>query len=96
MPEICTFLEEMNRTAAELQLKGTFFDSPHGLVNWVNRSTAFDIARLSSLAMKILSSDKSSPQNTIKCVRTKTLFETLARTNGKTLRNCFGPKALME
>ncbi len=52
MPEICTFLEEMNRTAVELQLKGTFFDSPHGLVNWVNRSTAFDIARLSSLAMK--------------------------------------------
>jgi serine-type D-Ala-D-Ala carboxypeptidase (penicillin-binding protein 5/6) len=52
MPEICAFLEEMNKTASELQLKGTFYDSPHGLVNWVNRSTAFDIAKLSSIAMK--------------------------------------------
>ena len=42
----------MNKTAVELQLKGTFFDSPHGLVNWVNRSTAFDLAKLCNAAMK--------------------------------------------
>ena len=51
-PEISAFLEEMNRQAMELQLKGTFYDSPHGLINWCNRSTAYDIARLSSVCMK--------------------------------------------
>lgn len=33
-------------------MKGTFYDSPHGLINWCNRSTAYDIAKLSSAAMK--------------------------------------------
>lgn len=27
------FLEEMNKTAEELHLKGSFYDSPHGLGN---------------------------------------------------------------
>jgi D-alanyl-D-alanine carboxypeptidase len=45
-------MEEMNKTSADLQLKGSYFDSPHGLINWVNRSTAFDIAKLCSIAMK--------------------------------------------
>jgi D-alanyl-D-alanine carboxypeptidase (penicillin-binding protein 5/6) len=36
----------------DLGLKGTFYDSPHGLINWCNRSTAFDLAKLSCLAMK--------------------------------------------
>jgi D-alanyl-D-alanine carboxypeptidase len=38
--------------AMDLQLKGTFYDSPHGMMNLCNRSTAFDIARLCSLSMK--------------------------------------------
>ena len=42
----------MNKMAMDLQLKGTFFDSPHGMMNLCNRSTAFDIARLCSLCMK--------------------------------------------
>jgi D-alanyl-D-alanine carboxypeptidase len=45
-------MEEMNKAAMNLQLKGTFFDSPHGLINWSNRSTAFDIAKLCGIAMK--------------------------------------------
>lgn len=40
--------------AIELSLKGTFYDSPHGLINWSNRSTAFDIAKLGSICMKNL------------------------------------------
>lgn len=38
--------------AMDLQLKGTFYDSPHGMMNLCNRSTAFDIARLCSVCMK--------------------------------------------
>jgi hypothetical protein len=29
--EVLYFLEEMNKIAEELSLKGTFYDSPHGL-----------------------------------------------------------------
>lgn len=36
----------------ELSLKSTFFDSPHGLINWCNRSTALDLARLCTFCMK--------------------------------------------
>jgi D-alanyl-D-alanine carboxypeptidase (penicillin-binding protein 5/6) len=52
MPEVCAFLEEMNQAAIDIGLKGTFYDSPHGLINWCNRSTAFDLAKLSCQAMK--------------------------------------------
>ena len=52
-PEIMFFLEEMNKQAEIMNLKGTFYDSPHGLGNYNNKSTALDIARLSTFAMKI-------------------------------------------
>lgn len=43
----------MNRTSEELNLKGSFYDSPHGLANSNNRSTALDVAKLSTHAMKL-------------------------------------------
>jgi len=46
------FLEEMNKTAEELNLKSSFYDSPHGLSNSNNRSSALDVAKLSGHAMK--------------------------------------------
>jgi len=46
------FLEEMNKVAEDINLKGSFFDSPHGLSNVNNKSTALDICRLSTAAMK--------------------------------------------
>ena len=46
------FLEELNKQAELINLKGTFYDSPHGLGNYNNKSTALDIARLSTFAMK--------------------------------------------
>jgi len=51
-PEVMYFLEEMNKTAESLNLKGTFYDSPHGLANYNNKSTALDIAKLSTEAMR--------------------------------------------
>jgi D-alanyl-D-alanine carboxypeptidase len=42
----------MNRNAARLNLRSTFYDSPHGLQNPINRSTAFDVAKLGAQAMK--------------------------------------------
>ena len=50
--EVLYFLEEMNKTAEELNLKGSFYDSPHGLANMNNKSTALDVAKLSTRAMK--------------------------------------------
>jgi D-alanyl-D-alanine carboxypeptidase (penicillin-binding protein 5/6) len=47
------FLEEMNKTAEELNLKGSFYDSPHGLSNSNNKTTALDLAKLCTQAMKI-------------------------------------------
>lgn len=52
-PEVLHFLEEMNKNAEILGLKGSFYDSPHGLSNYNNKSTALDIARLSTAAMGI-------------------------------------------
>lgn len=36
-PEVLYFIEEMNKTAEELNLKGSFYDSPHGLANSQNK-----------------------------------------------------------
>jgi serine-type D-Ala-D-Ala carboxypeptidase (penicillin-binding protein 5/6) len=41
-PEVLRFIEEMNSTAVEMKLKHTFYDSPHGLSNVHNYSTAYD------------------------------------------------------
>lgn len=50
-PEVLVFLEQMNRNAAKLGLKSTFYDSPHGLNNPLNKSTAFDVAKLGAECM---------------------------------------------
>ena len=46
------FLKEMNLFCVKLGLSQTSFDSPHGLQNIENLSTAFDMAKLSSVAMQ--------------------------------------------
>lgn len=51
-PEIVVFLEQMNRNAARLNLKSSMYDSPHGMANPMNRSTAFDCAKLGAVCMK--------------------------------------------
>ena len=42
----------MNDYAQKLNLEQTFFDSPHGLQNVVNLTTANDMAKLSAVCMK--------------------------------------------
>ena len=51
-PTIRHFLVEMNIYAKELGLKDTYYDSPHGLMNRNNYSTAFDICHLINECMK--------------------------------------------
>lgn len=46
------FIEEMNETTKKLKLKQTFFSCVHGLPNELNKSTAFDLCKLSAFAMK--------------------------------------------
>jgi len=36
----------------ELDLKSTFYDSPHGLCNWFSWSSASDLCRLCIVCMK--------------------------------------------
>ena len=43
----------MNELAKELQLNNTSFDSPHGLINCQNFSTAYDLGRLTMICMKV-------------------------------------------
>ena len=43
----------MNKTAEVVGLKYTFYDSPHGLSNVNNKSSAIDVAKLSTQAMKL-------------------------------------------
>ena len=45
-------MEQMIRNAAKLNLRSTFYDSPHGMNNLNNRSTAFDVAKLGAACMK--------------------------------------------
>ena len=47
------FLKEMNELAQQLKLSNTHFDSPHGLMNVTNLSTAYDMGRLASKCMQI-------------------------------------------
>jgi serine-type D-Ala-D-Ala carboxypeptidase (penicillin-binding protein 5/6) len=42
----------MNKNCARLNLRSSFFDSPHGLMNMNSRSTAFDIAKLGTICME--------------------------------------------
>jgi D-alanyl-D-alanine carboxypeptidase (penicillin-binding protein 5/6) len=48
---ITYFLNEMNKNANLIGLDNTYFDSPHGLANNLNISTAYDIGLLSAKAM---------------------------------------------
>jgi D-alanyl-D-alanine carboxypeptidase len=50
-PEMA-FVIEMNNMAKQLKLVGTFYWNSHGMYNYYNRSTAAELARLSSIAMK--------------------------------------------
>lgn len=46
------FVNEMNKIAKQLELSETSFVNPHGLKNMYNKSSACDIAKLASIAMK--------------------------------------------
>jgi len=46
------FIKEMNRITQELKMNDTVFANPHGLMNFNNHSSAQDIAKLASVAMK--------------------------------------------
>jgi hypothetical protein len=52
-PKISRFIKEMNKHAAKLGMKNTHFDSPHGLSNKYNYSTAYDVAMLCSVCIGI-------------------------------------------
>ena len=49
---IQVFVSEMNKNAKALKLTKTTFANPHGLKNHLNKSTALDVARLTSALMK--------------------------------------------
>lgn len=49
---IALFVEYMNHTAKELELKKTKFSNPHGLPSPDNKSTAYDMAVLCRVAMQ--------------------------------------------
>ena len=51
-PEVMFFLEEMNKSADRLGLKHTMYDSPHGLSNKQNISSALDVSRLATICMQ--------------------------------------------
>ena len=50
---IRTFMKEMTKNAQSLGMYDTFYDSPHGLRNERNFSTAYDVALLTQECMKI-------------------------------------------
>lgn len=52
MEPVAYFLAEMNKNCCLLNLRSSFFDNPHGLMNVNSRSTAFDISKLSAECMK--------------------------------------------
>ena len=51
---ISRFIKEMNSDAKKIKLDNTHFDSPHGLSNSNNVSTAYDIALLCSVCVRNL------------------------------------------
>lgn len=51
-PTIKFFLAEMNKSAQKLGLTDTFYDSPHGLMNKNNISTAHDVCLLIAECMQ--------------------------------------------
>ena len=62
----------MNDQAEKLHMTSTFFDSPHGLMNIQNFSTAHDISKLSAICMKIEYFRKIVSTKVYECVgRTK-------------------------
>ena len=53
VPSVRAFLKEMNKHAFALGMYDTFYDSPHGLSNKRNFSTAYDVCKLAQECMKI-------------------------------------------
>lgn len=43
----------MNKTAESIDLKNSFYDSPHGLSNYNNKSSALDVSKLATRCMKL-------------------------------------------
>lgn len=52
-PSVKFFLKEMNNNADKLNMMDSFYDSPHGLKNVRNFSSAYDVCLLVTECMKI-------------------------------------------
>ena len=52
-PWVFRFIQEMNKNAKKIGMQNTNFDSPHGLSNKINLSTAYDMALLWMECVKI-------------------------------------------
>ncbi|CAI2366933.1 unnamed protein product [Moneuplotes crassus] len=66
------FLMEMNYIVREeLRCKNSFFDSPHGLMNRWNTSTASDLAKISSICLKNSNFSKIVKLKRYKCYSKK-------------------------
>ena len=64
---ISRFIVEMNSNAKMLKMNNTHFDSPHGLANPLNYSTAYDIALLCSVCVQISDFNRIARTRTYVC-----------------------------
>lgn len=61
----------MNKNAVRIGLRATFFDTPHGLMNYISRSTAYDMAKLSAICLEDPRFEKIVCTKDFKVPRTK-------------------------
>ena len=64
---ISRFIQEMNINAKMLGMTNTKFDSPHGLANRQNKSTAYDIAMLCAECIKMPEFNRVTRTKTYTC-----------------------------
>jgi D-alanyl-D-alanine carboxypeptidase len=92
------FLREMNLFCVKYGLTQTFFDSPHGLQNVENLSTACDMAKLSALAMQNETFRRIVGTKTYECEikNVSKLAETLRSQNRPEKSGTFGQEGLLK
>lgn len=66
-PEISRFIKEMNINAEDIGMTNSHFDSPHGLQNKYNVSTAYDIGLLWSICVNISEFNRIVRTKSYKC-----------------------------
>ena len=82
--DLKNFVKKMNDKAAELELEQTSFDNPHGLDSDDNYSTAYDLAKLASCAMR------DETFKTIVSTKTATFDKRTFTNHNKLLWRCEG------